>query len=154
MGTMVAMAHAAVQQWLPSEQAHRPQPRLLNWQGPPSRCSDAMCAAAALSATLRPSRRQTLLCRAASEVEGPDFDLSQYVEGKVFESAPSDRPAEVLRDVASARADWTSNMTFACYAVKQTDKFGHIVLIKVADGEFAGNLLPIYVGASESASCF
>ena len=44
-------------------------------------------------------------------------------------------------------------MTFPCCAVKHTDQFGHIVLIKVADGEFAGNLLPIYVGASESASC-
>ena len=100
MGTMVAMAHVALQPWLPSEHPHRLQPKLLNWQGPPSRCSDAMCAAAALSASFRPSRRQALLCRAASEVEGPDFDLSQYVEGKVFESEPSDRPACLLRHVA------------------------------------------------------
>ena len=120
MGTMVAMSHVALQQWLPCEQAHRLQPKFLNTQGPPLRCSDAMCTAAALTASFRRSGRQAQLCRAASEVEGPgskDFDLSQYVEAKVFESEAA-HPASTRLSPCMGRPPPT---TFACLLRSQDD---------------------------------
>lgn len=61
-----------------------------------------------------------LKCRATPESEGSDsdFDLSQFVEGKVFE-------------------------------VRHTERFGHIIFIKLQDGDAIGTLLPIYVGDAE-----
>ena len=33
-------------------------------------------------------------------------------------------------------------------AVRHTERFGHIIFIKLQDGDAVGNLLPIYVGES------
>lgn len=45
-------------------------------------------------------------------------------------------------------------MVTACViAVRHTDKYGHIIIIKLQDGDETGKLLPIYVG-NDSALCF
>ena len=52
--------------------------------------------------------------------------------------------------VPERASHWNAFFVFA--AVRHTEKFGHIIMIKLQDGDATGKILPIYVGADSHTS--